>query len=286
TPFSLNDIQWPRNYTTNTCGANLDPDNLPVLFARPILDADACDMVGATKTDETFVFNLGSETCFKILRTWKVVDWCNATVDPNTGRTIYPTWEHQQFLKVINSVGPVITSSCEPIEVCSDSDDCGPGTVNLTASATDDCTEVDDLVWSYQIDADNDGSFNLFGSSNDATNQYPLGTHRILWTVEDRCGNKTSCEQLFTVKDCKLPSPYCYDGLSISLMPFDDNGDGVFDRGMVEVWASDFDRGSFQACGNRVTVSFSEDPADSSKIFTCNDVGRNTIQLPIIELYF
>jgi len=283
TPFTIDDISWPPNYTTDVCGANLDPSNLPAPFDRPILSDDICDLVGATFSDEVFTYNLGSETCFKVLRTWKVVNWCNATVDTLNGATIYPRWEHQQILKVINTVAPIITSSCDSLEVCSDDDACGPGNVSLIASATDDCTDVDDLVWSYAIDQDNNNSFDLFGSTNDASGFYPIGTHRILWTVEDRCGNKTTCEKIFTVLDCKLPSPYCHDGLSISLMPMDDDGDGIFDMGMVTIWASDFDRGSFHVCGNAVTVSFSSDPADSSRTFTCDDVGINTVQIWAID---
>ena len=283
TPFTLNDITWPQNYETNVCGANLDPDNLPTRFSRPILRDDRCDMVGATYSDEVFNYNLGIQTCYKVLRTWKVVNWCNATVDPMTGATIYPRWEHEQILKVVNTTDPIITSSCEAIEVCSDDDACGPGNVTLTATATDDCTDVSDLAWSYSIDQDNNGSFDAFGSTNNASGLYPIGNHRILWTVEDRCGNKTTCEQLFTVKDCKLPSPYCHDGLSVSLMPIDDDGDQIFDRGMITIWASDFDRGSYHVCGNEVTVSFSEDPADSSRTFTCEDVGINTVQIWAID---
>jgi hypothetical protein len=283
TPFTINDISWPLNYTTDVCGANLDPENLAAPFNRPVLSDDICDLVAATYRDEVFSYNLGDQTCFKVLRTWKVVNWCNAIVDTVSGGTIYPRWEHEQILKVINTVKPVITSSCESFEVCSDDVACGPGNVTLTASATDDCTDVNNLVWSYAIDQDNNNSFDLFGSTNDASGLYPIGNHRILWTVEDRCGNKTTCEQLFTVKDCKLPSPYCHDGLSVSLMPMDDDGDGVFDSGMITIWASDFDRGSYHVCGNEVTVSFSNDPADSSRTFTCDDVGINTVQIWAID---
>ncbi|MBK9995152.1 MAG: hypothetical protein IPP01_14520 [Saprospiraceae bacterium] len=32
-------------------------------------------------------------------------------------------------------------------------------------------------------------------------------------------------------------------------MPIDTNRDGIADRGMIEIWAKDFDRGSYHICG-------------------------------------
>ena len=51
--------------------------------------------------------------------------------------------------------------------------------------------------------------------------------HRILWTVEDGCGNLSTCEYLFRLEDCKQPSPVCV-GLSSVVMPT---------SGEVTIWA-------------------------------------------------
>lgn len=108
----------------------------------------------------------------------------------------------------------------------------------------------------------------------DASGIYPIGSHRIVWTFFDRCGNATSCEQLFDVVNCKAPTPYCLSGLAIDLMPVDNDGDGETDGGMIDIWANDFDAGSAHPCGYPVVLSFSEDTSNTSIIFDCSDVGE------------
>ncbi|MEL6986281.1 MAG: T9SS type A sorting domain-containing protein, partial [Bacteroidota bacterium] len=275
-PFNESGIVWPTDYEVNSgiCDAgDLDPATLPTRFGFPQITEDECDLVGIAYDDHVFPFgSSGDNSCFKIIRKWKVIDWCGAYTDPNTGGTVHPTWEHQQILKVLNDVAPEFTSGCEPVNVISVDPDCDNAEVVLMATATDDCTS--DLVYSYQIDAFNDGDFNISGQGNDATGDYPVGTHRILWTVEDQCGNTTSCESTFMIENSKLPTPYCYNGLSITIMPA---------TGMIDIWAVDFDAGSFHSCGLDVTVAFSPDVNDTQRIFTCDDLGMQTIQMYAID---
>ncbi|MBL0101273.1 MAG: hypothetical protein IPP49_15615 [Saprospiraceae bacterium] len=78
---------------------------------------------------------------------------------------------------------------------------CASGTISLTASATDVCTTV--LKNSYKIDLGNDGTFlsevSGTGNSINASGSYPVGKHKIVYTFEDKCGNLTSKEQLFSI---------------------------------------------------------------------------------------
>ncbi|MDV7402540.1 hypothetical protein RZS08_64560, partial [Arthrospira platensis SPKY1] len=39
---------------------------------------------------------------------------------------------------------------------------------------------------------------------------------------------------VITVKDCKAPTPICYNGLTVTLMPTPDGA------GMAAIWATDF----------------------------------------------
>lgn len=71
---------------------------------------------------------------------------------------------------------------------------------------------------------------------------FPGGTkdyHRVLFTVEDGCGNISTCEYLLRLEDCKQPTPVCINGLSSVVMP---------STGEVTIWASDFDASSFDDC--------------------------------------
>ena len=111
----------------------------------------------------------------------------------------------------------------------------------------------------------------------------PIGTHRIIFTVWDQCGNTATEEQLVTVEHCKGPSAKCIHGLSTNLMGMDMDGNGEPDWGMVSVQASMFDAGSDQVCGNPVTLAFSADPLNTSRVFDCTALGTNEIEVWVID---
>ncbi len=292
-PFEMTSDRWPGDVTISGCEDPNSPAFSPDLLGRPNLISDnTCSLVGAEYRDQIFTFNNNfGEACFKILRHWTVIDWCQKYENTPGGGFIYRTWEHTQVIKVIDPVPPVITSSCARKSVCTYDPGCADGYIELTASGTDVCTDI--LRWSYKIDAFNNGSFELglsktgLGNTADASGRYPIGNHRIQWAFEDRCGNITTCDQLFDVVNCKAPTPYCLNGLATSLMPVDTNNDGIPDEGMIDIWASDFDRGSSHPCGYKVILSFEPVTLDAngkpvvkdSLIFTCADLGRVDVDL-------
>ncbi|MBC7886064.1 MAG: HYR domain-containing protein [Saprospiraceae bacterium] len=292
TPFVMTPDRWPADVNISGCedpnDEAFDPDNT----GRPNLTADnICTLVGAHYEDQIFTFNnTVGEACFKILRHWTVIDWCQR-IALEGGGFYFREWTHTQIIKVHDPIKPVITSSCARKSVCTFDPTCQEGYIELSASATDVCTI--ELRWSYKIDLYNDGSFEPglsnsgLGNSVSASGNYPVGNHKIVWAFEDRCGNVTKCEQLFDVVNCKSPTPYCLNGLATSLMPVDTNDDGIADAGMIEIWASDFDNGSAHPCGYPVLLSFEPVTLDAQKhpvvvpnrTFTCDDVGNVTIRL-------
>lgn len=263
-PFNpQTDVYWPPDIEIVGCGADTDPENT----GFPIITEDECDLIGLTYDDQIFPFVQGA--CFKILRTWQIIDWCQF---PD-----YGPWEYLQVIKVIDNEAPEFTTSQPDLSVCNEFD-CGPQFIELIQEAEDDCTPDQELEWSYGVDEDNDGDID-YGSSGvgpviNASGDYPIGSHRIVYTFEDKCGNKTTREQLFDILGCKPPTPICFNGLSADLMPVDTDGDGEADWGMITLWASDFDKGSLHDCGYPVTVSFSPDTTYKSRVFDCTDVGE------------
>jgi hypothetical protein len=124
------------------------------------------------------------------------------------------------------------------------------------------------LNWSYSIDQDNDGTYDITRDGADASGYYPFGTHKILWRVEDGCGNEETCTSLIELKDCKKPTPYCRSVITV-LMP---------SSGMVEVWATDLDIGSFDNCSNNLDFSArigTTGAWSDNIVFTCNDLEDN-----------
>jgi predicted transcriptional regulator len=49
--------------------------------------------------------------------------------------------------------------------------------------------------------------------------QLPYGTHKIKWFVHDGCGNQTTCERMFTIRDHKAPTIFSLTGVSTNIMP-------------------------------------------------------------------
>jgi hypothetical protein len=79
------------------------------------------------------------------------------------------------------------------------------------------------------------------------------GCYWLAWKVSDGCGNVTTEPFRICVEDIKAPTPYCVS-LSSALMI----------DGSVELWAADFDLGSFDAC-----------PVGGPLFFTFREGGEN-----------
>lgn len=282
-PVNSLNIIWPLDYaTTNGCRpSDLDPANLPVAYSKPRFNDGVCDLVAAAKEDQYFPFDDGQGSCFKIIRTWTVIDWCRKD-EPG-----YTPDVHQQLIKVSNTVAPEITIDSEE-EACTDEGSCDEGFINLVAEGADDCTPDESLFWSYAIDFDFDGTFNpeVFdqghGSEIDASGYYQVGNHRILYTFEDRCGNQVSEFHDFEIKICKAPIASCINGTSISLQPMTINGQNIR---MACITAASLNVSSSHPCNAEITFAFSTDVNDTIKCFDCTDIGRVELQLYVIDIY-
>jgi len=289
------DIQWPNGVCNqnpiviNGCGADISPEN-PQLGKPTVVNNadDNCSLISIEHFDETFTIE--PDACFKVLRKWVVIDWCqyDPFIDPNIGR-----WEALQIIKVRDQDKPVVTCNvgpCEPASIDPTLKVC-VGHISLTATATDNCTPLDWLFWEYKIDAYNDGkgvhggydfrvgtltqkqynagdtveySHNPFADDNhnpfNASGTYPIGIHKIRWNVEDGCGNIGVCETLFEIKDCKAPTPYCITGVITVPMP---------SSGCVDIWAKDLNLGSYDNCT----------PKDSLKFYFDGDENKPSIRV-------
>jgi hypothetical protein len=102
--------------------------------------------------------------------------------------------------------------------------------------------------------------------------------HRVLWSVEDGCGNLSTCEYLFRLEDCKQPTPICV-GLSSVVMPT---------TGSVTIWAADFDSGSsVDDCTphDLLLFSFSGTTFEPSRDFDCEAIDENGSPSFLIEIW-
>jgi len=252
-------VDFPPDYTANctiTGGGGFDgstePGDLPAPFNGPVIGGDDCELVAINHFDQ--FFPISDNACFKILREWIVIDWC--IFDPNGPQTPDNGYYSQiQEIKVLDTAPPVF-ECIGTLDVCID----GPGcttTVNIPVPVVDDCAPPDFITLQVL------GDFDSF-----VTNDVGPGTYHVTIRAYDGCGNKTNCDVTITVVDCKPPTPYCRDAAVIDLMP----------SGMVDVWANDFDLGSFDNCPGDLSFTFADGSA--VKTYTCDDFC-NGPQIPV-----
>ncbi len=280
------EIDWPEDETLICQDFEL---NVPTWVGGP------CDRIAYHVDQDTFWFEEGA--CFKLLNHWTVLNECVEERYPG-----YGTWTHTQVVKFFDDEDPILsgvdTCYAAPIECA--------GTPTLTNVACDTLGEcmsewikwevlIDlwgDWTIDYRFSTDSDRFDPNYGTPQNelyipATNscapvfvtlpeEIPVSNyeHRVVWRASDGCGNTATQTTYFTVEDKKAPTPYCLN-VSTALM----------DNGELDLWACDFDLGSFDDCtpDEDLQYTFSEvPPADdpdfnedlqcSARTFTCQDI--------------
>ena len=277
---------------------NDNDDDLPALeidcndgFSAPALDIEIeglCTEVGESITVDTFNFAGGA--CKKYLLHYEVVDQCvfdENYVDPTTGEldpfnSNNGYYEFYLEINAFDNEGP----DFDPADREFAADDCVTAAVNVTEVASDNCTDAVYIAYQFRIDFGSDDSIdypatgwangNSFASGSNGLGVLPIGVHTVFWYLNDGCGNTSSATQLITITENeKEPTPYCKTGLKASLSAM----------GMVSVNASDFNAGSFDNCTAQedLIYSFSTDVNDTERMYTCDDLGFQFIQVYVTD---
>ena len=264
-PFSESDINWPNDRNENGCDAStVSPE---ALNSFPTISNDNCASIAVSYDDD--VFYSVPDYCIKVLRHWKVADWCNN--DPQN-----PTYfEYTQKIAIYNTEAPEL-EGCDDKEIQASTGDC-EATISETVTATDDCTPGALLKYSYTLDQDNNGSIDITGNGNSLNGTYPSGTHKLTWIVVDACGNEAECSYLITIVDNKAPTPICIGSVVWAL---DENGE-------AEVWASDFNLKSEDTCDDEAELTYSFNAAGTQPAlsFTCADLDNGISQDIELQMY-
>ncbi len=269
-PLTANKISWPADITINGCKAS---DAHPDDAGKPSFPIRPCGNAIAGYTDERF-YNVGG-FCIKIIRHWKVIDWCLYDVNNPTSPGIF---SRDQIIYIRNSEAPTLdVKTCETKTVCANDLTCSAN-LDLLGIATDDCTDDNKLIWSYRVDLNSTGTFGTVVSGNNASGSYSVGNHRIEWTVADSCGNSRTCIQQIRVNDCKAPTPFCKPGLVTVVMP---------SNKQIDVPARYFDDKSDDNCTPRKDLKFSytSNIKDSVRVFTCADIDNGVVDTIEVTVY-
>ncbi|MFK7984245.1 MAG: HYR domain-containing protein, partial [Saprospiraceae bacterium] len=268
--FDGNTIRWPTDYLTFACANQpLSPDALPDGFNVPTYDSigNLCSRILLDYEDDEFDDGINPVGCYTILRTWSIIDWC--TFNPND-TTAGGYWSHVQQIDLVNVVAPTFTNCPNNLTVDIVNNTC-QAMVSLAMTAADDCTPVNELIYAYTIDLNDDGSVDFTGMTNDATAAYPVGTHRARFTVADDCGNSTACNFLFTVRDGSAPIASCMDG-TFNIQDIGDELAALVDLRQLAINSTD-------NCANFDDLVITANLTS----FGCNQLGDNQVTLTIAD---
>lgn len=259
---------WIDPYVLN----HLTVDCADFEFPEPTQVGGKCSLIGVSSQVDTFWFE--AEACFKAIKKWYYIDWCNED-----------EWECDFVVSVVDTEAPSIAcqDTCFGVNDFWDEDEDG-NTCELTddvevhsmAMDSGDCGS-EWIKWVVKVDYWFDGivdeEFSSFIPSVHPDYVAPTLTgspvyvdldadeasaewarHAIEWKAFDGCGNVSSCTQYVEVTDKKAPTPYCV-GISTALMS-PEAGE------LVEIWAKDFNLGSFDNCTDqdRLRYTFGEVP--------------------------
>ncbi len=264
--FDEDNITWPESpLNLDGCNPNTDPSET----GFPSTEYVECSLVGTNYNDMVFYLNSG---CKKLIRTWTVIDWC--TYNPNLGYGSPGSWQFSQTIKISNSDEPQVYCLDE---VLVNSYNCSDEYVNVPVP------EISESACGGSYMISHNSPFADQGGPN-ASGTYPVGTTRVKFSFSYGCGLTEHCYVDVVVKDNAKPVPYCLMSLVTALMPIDENQDGVPEDGMVEIWAKDFDHGSYHPCNyGPLEFSFSEDTDSTFAIFTCEHIGTNELKMFVTD---
>jgi hypothetical protein len=286
-------VEFPADVTAECTDGQL-PE-----FGEPEVYFDECELIGLSFEDQYFY--IVADACYKIVRTHVAINWCiyedfgydafseedhfeaayfadwDGDGDSDT-RTFRDGWNdsgapgtadgyivYKQTIKVNDNEDPEFVIPA--IDGCIVDTDCDTDITIPYPDIQDECS-VD-----FEVNISGDfGEFDDIQGDITISDVVP-GDYTIYYEVVDNCGNTSFDNVTVTVEDCKLPTPYCLNGLVVEIMQ----------TGMIEVWASDLNLGSFDNCPGDLIFSFSPDVNDSGVLYTCDDLGQQPVEIWVTD---
>lgn len=259
--LTASDFNAPLDYVVNSgmcnpgdvANADLPAPYIPTL-KNPV---SSCHSLMFNKSDE--VFTVASGACFKVVRTWTIIDWC-LQEEKGMQYALNHAVKFTHAIIVMNTVAPTFAPHADQVV---NTDNCSSDNVTVSTSATDDCPSSF-LTFQWKVDFNfnnNTATWDQSGFGNSFTINMPLGHHRVYFGVTDGCGNKTDQFFFVDVHSVKKPSPVMKP-LVADLMA----------NWTVMLPARLFNHGSTGACPSSYPLrySYSTNPADSVKTFDCS----------------
>ena len=289
-----------------------------------LIKAGNCDILASEVRERRF--SIPGDACLKIERTYEIINWCQYDADreavviervedaeqfgaaqvitamdkyANVGKLTYI-----QILKVHDDEAPVVTVTAPDSCITGTDFDAEPfGEEDETPlMAPYECDEI--KVWTASAsDCSDDEVFSWIGKLYDADGNellrvdtnvisyavYDKDVYRAEFWAFDGCGNSASEQsELIIFRDCKKPSPYLKNGITLELAS----------NGMIQIWANDLDQNSFDNCTDQADLltriwhsTLGDQPTDleavfdlpESLTFTCTQLGTQEVFIYVID---
>ena len=169
-----------------------------------------------------------SNGCYKISRTWDLLDWCTKQTKTCT-----------QVIEVRDTFKPVISTMALLIpDVSVSGDQCTASFILPPIAAGDNCSSQAQLVYSVTVDGV------TINTNGGLISGIHIGTHEVMYKVDDGCGNISTFITSVTVYDGVPPLALC-KGPKVVQLP---------QSGMVTLPKSAFDDGSFDRCTHDISI--------------------------------
>ena len=268
-------INWPASITalSSVVGCKTPAYFSLALGGEPTFTtANSCNLIAKSYTDDVFQVNPNAG-CFKIMRKWKVIDWCQNMANPAAG-----IWEYTQVLTMMDDVPPFFGPGADPVDVTfSTSGTTCAASIKLTVpKATDDCSGTPTVLMESNLPGFNPNNPTA-AFSVPLVNKVTGDEYFINYKIIDACGNSALKSTKVFIKDLVKPSPVAIQGFATTVNPSSKN---------VIIYVANINNGSYDYCTPTpsLTYAFDENFTKTELIYTCDSLGIRKIKLWVKDL--
>ncbi len=246
-PISTTTVTFPADVVVSNC------DNAaataPSATGEPVLGGQSCYALSVTYTDQ--VFPGFPPYCSRIIRSWRVIDFCINNLNGGSAGV----WQQTQILDVRDNSGPTLYLPAD-LTVNASQSGC-MAQVNLPDATATDCSST---VTITQNSAYATPGVNASGT-------YPLGMNTVTFQATDGCGNVTQQTMRITVQDATPPNALCTSGVVVN----------IGTDSLTGLNPPLLGSGSTDPCSSSLTFSA------SPTAFTCQQIGYQTVTLTVTD---
>lgn len=246
-PINTTTVTFPADKVVNSC-ASADAI-APAATGQPVLGGQSCYQLSVTYTDQ--IFQGVPPSCYRIARTWKVIDFCINTLNGGSSGI----WQKTQLIDVKDNNGPILNIPAD-ITVAVNQPNC-LAQINVTDATATDCSST--------ITISHNSTYAASGAN--ASGSYPVGNHSIIFQATDGCGNVSQQTMHIVVQDLTAPVAVCTSGLAVNI--------GTDSLAVVN--PALLGTGSNDLCSPSLTFSA------SPTVFSCQQIGYQTITLTVTD---